>query len=78
MQPYTPHACVLPGGHLCYFGIPKIVKLNLLCSYKFSQPGVHNTKAEECTTPRIGSRNIKIKVGGGGLPRNKKWLPLLL
>ena len=30
--------------------------------------GVHNAKAEECTTPRIGSRNIKIKIGGGGLP----------
>ena len=35
-------------------------------------PGVHNAKAEECTTPRIGSRNIEIKIGGGGLPRNKK------
>ena len=33
-------------------------------------PGVHNAKAEECTTPRIGSRNIEIKIGGGGLPRN--------
>ena len=48
-------------------------------------PGVHNAKAEECTTPRIGSRNIKIKIwwwwwwwggggggGGGGLPRTQK------
>ena len=34
--------------------------------------GVHNAKAEECITPRIGSRNIEIKIGGGGLPRNKK------
>ena len=34
--------------------------------------GVHNAKAEECTTPRIGSRNIEIKIGGGGLPRNQK------
>ena len=36
--------------------------------------GRHNTKAEECTTPRIaiGSRNIKILIGGGGLPRNQK------
>ena len=33
--------------------------------------GVQNTKAEECTTPRIGSRNIKIKIEGGGLPRNQ-------
>ena len=34
---------------------------------------VHNAKAEECTTPRIyiGSRNIEIKIGGGGLPRNQ-------
>ena len=28
--------------------------------------GVHNAKAEECTTPRIDSRNIEIKIGGGG------------
>ena len=34
--------------------------------------GVHSAKAEECTTPRIGSRNIKINIGGGGLPRNQK------
>ena len=34
--------------------------------------GVHNAKAEECITPRIGSRNIEIKIGGGGLPRNQK------
>ena len=34
--------------------------------------GVHNAKAEECTIPRIGSRNIEIKIGGGGLPRNQK------
>ena len=34
--------------------------------------GVHNAKAEECTTPCIGSRNIEIKIGGGGLPRNQK------
>ena len=38
--------------------------------------GVHNAKAEESTTPRIGSRNIEIKIGGGGggggLPRNQK------
>ena len=34
--------------------------------------GVHNAKAEECTTPRIGSRNIEINIGGGGLPRNQK------
>ena len=34
--------------------------------------GVHNAKAEECTTPRIGSRNIEIKIGVGGLPRNQK------
>ena len=33
---------------------------------------VHNAKAEECTTPRIGSRNIEINIGGGGLPRNQK------
>ena len=26
-------------------------------------PGVHNAKAEECKTPRIGTRNIKIKIG---------------
>ena len=31
-----------------------------------------NRSTEECTTPRIGSRNIKIKIGGGGLPRNQK------
>ena len=36
------------------------------------QSGVHKAKAEECTTPRIGSRNIEIKIGGGGLPRNQK------
>ena len=24
--------------------------------------GVHNAKAEECTTPRIGSRNIEIQL----------------
>ena len=35
-------------------------------------PGVHNAKAEECTTPHIGSRNIEINIGGGGLPRNQK------
>ena len=35
-------------------------------------PGVHNAKAEECTTPRIGSRNIEINIGVGGLPRNQK------
>ena len=34
--------------------------------------GVHNAKAEECTTPRIGGRNIEINIGGGGLPRNQK------
>ena len=32
-------------------------------------PGVHKAKAEECTTPSIGSRNIEIKIGGGRLPR---------
>ena len=31
----------------------------------YSQSGVHNAKAEECTTPCIGSNNI----GRGGLPR---------
>ena len=36
------------------------------------QSGVHNAKAEECTTPHIGSRNIEIKIGGGGLPRYQK------
>ena len=36
------------------------------------EAGVHNAKAEECTTPRTGSRNIEIKIGGGGLPRNQK------
>ena len=30
------------------------------------KPGVHNAKAEECTTPRIGSRHIEIKIGGAG------------
>ena len=30
--------------------------------------GVYNAKAEECTTTRIGSRNIKIKIGGNLLP----------
>ena len=25
-----------------------------------SLPGVHNAKAEECATPRIGGRNIEI------------------
>ena len=38
--------------------------------------GVHNAKAEECTTPRIGSRNIEINIGGGGLPRNQGSRPL--
>ena len=33
--------------------------------------GVYNAKAEECTTPRIDSRKIKIKIGGG-LPINQK------
>ena len=28
--------------------------------------GGHNAKAEECTIPRIGSRNIKIKIEGAG------------
>ena len=41
-----------------------------MCQCVFS--GVHNAKAEECTTPRIGSRNIEINIGGGGLPRNQK------
>ena len=37
---------------------PGLTKLN-------SQAGVHNAKAAH-----IGNRNIKIKIGGGGLPRN--------
>ena len=39
---------------------------------EYAVAGVHNAKAEECTTPRIGSRNIEIKIGGGGLPRSQK------
>ena len=44
--------------------------LNLYCAMVTGRSA--NAKAEECTTPRIGSRNIKIKIGGGGLPRNQK------
>ena len=33
------------------------------------------TLKQRSTTPRIGSRNIKIKIGGDGLPR--KYLLLL-
>ena len=32
--------------------------------------GVHNAKAEECTTFHSGSRNIQIKIGGCGLPKS--------
>ena len=46
-------------------GRGKVIALGLVS-------GVHNAKAEECTTPRIGSRNIEIKIGVGGLPRNQK------
>ena len=35
----------------------------------YSRRLVHSIRS---TTPRIGSRNIKIKIGGGGLPRNQK------
>ena len=38
---------------------------NMLCNQEYI------TLEQECTTPRIGSRN-KIKIGGGGLPRNQK------
>ena len=47
----------------------RIIELN---ARHRSKSGVHNAKAEECTTPRIGSRNIEIKIGVGGLPRNQK------
>ena len=43
----------------------KLRPTNLL----YTKSRVHNAKAEECTTLRIG-RNIKIKIGGAGLPRN--------
>ena len=42
-----------------------------------NRSGVHNAKAEECTTPHIGSRNIEINIGGGRLPRNQKIVTLV-
>ena len=41
----------------------RIIELN---ARHRSKSGVHNTKAEECTTPRIGSRNIEIKLEWAG------------
>ena len=60
-------------------GIRLPVQTHPLHTYNMrNTTGVHNAKAEECTTPRIGSRNIK-KFGGGGLPRSYRccntWLP---
>ena len=37
-----------------------------------SQEYITLKQSEECRTPRIGSRIIEIKIGGGGLPRNQK------
>ena len=51
---------------------PMIYIRDMLMEVGTRYTGVHNAKAEECTTPRIGSRNIKIIIGWGGLPRNQK------
>ena len=56
------------GGRGCIKLQPRISYWKQL----WTSAGVHNAKAEECTTPGIGSRNIEIKIGVGGLPRNQK------
>ena len=39
----------------------------MLSEHTLVAPGVHNAKAEECTTPRIGIVEIlKYKLEGGG------------
>ena len=40
--------------------------------HHYSQPGVHNAKAEECTTPYM-RQNIKINIGVGGLHGNQGY-----
>ena len=42
--------CIDGRGASCIASHPSVVA------------GVHNAKAEECTTLRIGSRNIEIKI----------------
>ena len=71
------HLC---RGNTCFYnGVCYYREISMMmmhggrkCSTVCDQTGVHDAKAEECTTPCIGGRNIKIKIGGGGLPRNQK------
>ena len=41
-----------------------------MCPSELMKPGVHNAKAEECTTPYM-RQNIKINIGVGGLHGNQ-------
>ena len=43
----------------------RIIELN-------ARPGVHNAKAEECTTPYM-RQNIEINIGVGGLHGNQGY-----
>ena len=49
-----------------------LLRVSELCCSGLIGKSVARSTPEECTTPRIGSRNIKIKIGGGGLPTNQE------
>ena len=53
------------------YGLPPPPTTVLTIQY-YTLPGVHNTKAEECTTPYM-RQNIKINIGVGGL---RTWQPV--
>ena len=63
--PFLKKCSLRDGGANLYSGAEE---LNRFQHSRYVSAGVHNAKAEECTTPRIGSRNIEINIGGGGLP----------
>ena len=42
------------------------------CEIQSAVPGVHNAKAEECTTPYM-RQNIEINIGVGGLHGNQGY-----